>query len=358
MGTGAVVRRRSLIAALALLSLLATVVRGEQAFALDTISVDPRFIEAPVVDPPLASTLPTGVTLAGGVSTRVALGDRGNFVVAIGRLVEGIEEPWARLAQYSFRDDGTVVDDSWYWHARESRSSRTGAAPTGIRTGSTCGHCEVWTADRFEDAEGQRRTYGRYLVVGNALSIIWPGDARETWLVDISSDPLLTKLTFVGSSYGANTGWAYGSRRGFSKSVSADRLVADTRYDRTYRGAYSANQNGALTGGLTSINLGMFRPCATGCSRFDTVTTQYLLAGTGGRRNYLNHQRASLHDDCIGDRSAEEEAGHLKPMLQVIDDAGRFRGWVMAEVGLYGHTGGDTILSLYELTDVGTMRLP
>jgi hypothetical protein len=72
-----------------------------------------------------------------------------------------------------------------------------------------------------------------------------------------------------------------------------------------------------------------------GDSPSEATINYYLAQFAGDRRNAYEHWFR-----CLGYRPETGQLcyklnSHVKPLLQVIDDAGRFRGWVGAETSYY-----------------------
>ena len=71
-----------------------------------------------------------------------------------------------------------------------------------------------------------------------------------------------------------------------------------------------------------------------------------------GRKMYYNVQRyATDPHECIGRDGAATGAGHLRPSLQVLDDAGRFRGLLTVEATVYSRQRGAAVMGIYDLVD-------
>lgn len=268
-------------------------------------------------------------------------GDRGNYVTAV--MMDSGQSSWVRLAQYSFRDDGSIRQDFWFW----DQGTMTGWAPTGLTTNGCTSICSVRTAERFQDGNGTypRTLFGTYSAVGAVVSITWSGGSTETWT--LTSYKLASRLELANSNYGATHGWSWGSTEGFSSysTISEIRLRGGS-----YSGPFQQNNWGSSTSGTTSLGVNGFGLCNNNTLSQTTSTTKLYLAGlNNSRQTYYNRQRFDVDQAaCIG-----SGGGHLNQFLQIIDDQGLFRGWVGVEASLYEKKSGGAIVTIYDLNDIG-----
>ncbi len=154
-------------------------------------------------------------------------------------------------------------------------------------------------------------------------------------------------IALTGSNYGANVGKGYGSN--VSTKVAVQLKDMPKKY---YPGEYAYNawdeKNQKLVSGrgTSGINLRLFDQCndnclsaaveitdpgSTACSACppgEKRAIRYYLASDGGRKNYYEHFCTCL---LQGGNKCYPGGSHLKPQLQVIDDAGTFRGCVGIE---------------------------
>ncbi|MEU6715791.1 hypothetical protein ABZ897_30365 [Nonomuraea sp. NPDC046802] len=259
------------------------------------------------------------------------------FVVAIGGLKTSSRENWVRLATYSLTADGKAYDSHFHWTQR----TRVNRGYTGV-SGAGCGvrACEVQTAGGFQAGSFPKKLNGTYTMTGSVLRITWDGNGWEEWTV---SEPLpgqLAKLTYRGSSFGATHGYGYGSNATWSTRASMAQLAA---FDH---GKLKHNYHLWKTdAGTPYLDEGAGKPfwtlswqrCSSGrCLGSRNPSTDYYLstanATSTDRRDTIWHWRRALADargeTCYTGNS------HVKPMLQIIDSAGGFHGWVAVEASL------------------------
>lgn len=300
-----------------------------------------------------ASQAAAATSLPGGKST---------FVVSQGHLKASSQQNWVRLGNYSFAKNGTVSAGFYLWWQRQPKARQsTGTKPDASCTTTAGGKatkvraCQVLTAGGFTGGPSERRT-GTYTVSGNVLTITWKiaQTWTEQWYVRTSPDGKLARLdlkrsTLATHGYGYGSNASYATRRAMS-SVKA--FPGGLRQDLTsWAGGKlvpSANQPFGLSSfrqcsGTTSC-LTYLQPSSNsacqkegGCPRYGGGTKanissiQYYLTmvGKGDRRDTLWHWCTCLAMErkqfCYNGNS------HVKPLLQIIDDSGAFRGWVGAE---------------------------
>ncbi|NEY31099.1 hypothetical protein GTU99_02575 [Streptomyces sp. PRKS01-65] len=317
-------------------------------------------------------------------------GGKANWVVSVG----GLDIPsnnnyrnWVRLGYYVFKPDGTVTTDFWTWNQRE-QPTRVPAV-TGADCGAPVPTCDIRTVAGFGDGpdRGFQGTYGygpqgRVVVTwtknGSGTALAKP--LTESWVLETGelADGGVARMrssnyyadrfdaTIPGpidafSDYGATFGIAYGSNASLSTSsrVPIEQMLTDPEYRTVkYRGSFITANKGVVnrqtTGGdwtfsgegSGAANPGQpWRACAgskecagylqpnTSCQEQGGNTSKNrvrYLAETGtGRQNTEEYWCQSLlgssKETCYRHNS------HPRPMLQVIDDAGRFQGWVGVE---------------------------
>ncbi|MFJ6727213.1 hypothetical protein ACIQPQ_20140 [Streptomyces sp. NPDC091281] len=309
-------------------------------------------------------------------------GGKANWVVSVGYLdlaARNNYRNWVRLGYYAFGTDGTVTTSYWTWNQRE-QPRRVNAMTANC--GGNVPTCPVRTVDGFagDPAGGYRGTFAH--TADGRLAVTWTADAAgtplaqpvtENWKVTTGladgRAARITSPTFYGA-YGnnvdipaqgvfstyANFGVGYGSNAplGRETRASMNQLVTDPRYNaEPYRGAFvvakassadPATRTGIVgregAGGDWTFGTGTNRwrlcsgsPCMgwlqpnTSCSGTDKDRVRYLGEIGGGRRNTEEYWCQSLAqgEPCYAHNS------HPRPLLQIVDDAGEFQGWVGVE---------------------------
>ncbi|MEU3623883.1 hypothetical protein BS329_08540 [Amycolatopsis coloradensis] len=290
----------------------------------------------------------TGVALPGTASAVVERpGGKESYAVTIGQVAPTGTTPtgkeFSRLAMYYFDPDGTVREAFWFW------SWSIGYPAATIRsTSAGCDNCAIHTAGGFQAGAEVKELRGKYTTTGSKLAITWDNGSTEAWTV-ASPEAGIAVLSLTGSSYGANVGQGYGSNVRTTVSVPLKEMPK-----KYYPGRYAYNAYDVKTGklysgtGTSGINLSLpqWKECndnclsaaveitdpnstaCTACKPGEKRAIRYYLASEGGRKNFYEHFCTCL---LQGDSKCYNGGSHLKPQLQVIDDSGRFRGWVGVE---------------------------
>ncbi|MFC5744290.1 hypothetical protein [Actinomadura rugatobispora] len=279
--------------------------------------------------------------------TRTPLG-KSNFAIAMGGLRADSTANWVRLGQYTFSDDGTVSEQYWQW----SQLTRTVRVSTGnAAAGCTERDCVVPTAAGWQSTEASLLLEGRYRVDGDRLHISWEDGQWEDWTLTSLAKGTLAGVELEGNSLGATHGFGNGSNVSWTTRVPAAKVAAADHTAFTHRYYLWKTAYSADTGYTPYIDHGdgepfwvtHWTPCrdrrclgAQTHAPDGTVRTMYYIAPAGtsveNRRDTLWHWRTNLADArgeiCYTGNS------HVKPMLQVIGDDGRFHGWVGVEASL------------------------
>ncbi len=299
---------------------------------------------------------------AGAVATTVAStpGGKTNFVVSVGGFTAGKTTNWERIGYYTFHPANHTVTASWWrWNQGSLRDVRVDTKVAASGCGAT--QCYTRTVKRFLSSPNEADT-GSYALNGTALTVSWPNGSsalQEKWTVapvtkaNGSTDTSLVQLNWAGAGrgYTATGGYGFGSNASFAaNATTADLMKADNKV--AYHYAYSGISAGKLTGGTSSLGLSVFKQCqdgrclgattktapGNGCTYYppgDTKTSAtinyYLAQFAGDRRDAYEHWFRCLGYNPKTGQTCYKLNSHVKPMLQVIDDAGRFRGWVGAE---------------------------
>ncbi|MEU5974581.1 hypothetical protein [Streptomyces sp. NPDC047315] len=328
----------------------------------------------------VAALLAASVVTAGPARALTPLpGGKANWVVSVGHMdlaTKNNFRNWVRLGYYAFKDDGTVTTNYWTWNQRDQprrvdamTANCGGAVPT----------CAVRTVDGFagDPTGGYRGTFAH--AADGRLAVTWTHDAAgtalgrpvtENWnLTTGLAGGRVAKIaspTFHGpvtdyvtvpepgafSAY-ANFGVGYGSNAPLDRTsrASMSQLVQDPRYNaEPYRGDFVVAKKQKVTnasivarektGGDWTFGAAADpwrlcdgSPCMgwlqqnTSCQGVDKDRVRYIGEIGGGRRNTEEYwcQDLAQQQPCYLYNS------HPRPMLQVIDDAGEFQGWVGVE---------------------------
>ncbi|WP_406731238.1 hypothetical protein [Streptomyces sp. NBC_01794] len=318
-------------------------------------------------------------------------GGKKNWVVAVG----GLDRPevtdyrnWVRLGYYEFHESGTVKTNFWDWHQREQPERKP--AMNADCDGVDVPVCDIRTVEGFENPSagpwgGYEGTFV-YDPIRSVVVVTWkkkadgtdlPQSRSESWQLEtglaggkvarISSPTYYenlrpeatvpTSTTWGGafSDYGATFGVGYGSNAELDAAsrVSMDELLTDDVYSKEqYRGANVSAKAGIVgregAGGDWTFSgeggenpkdpwkrcsgaacMGFLQAGTTCLGQVDDVErVRYIGEIGGGRRNLEEiwcQGLAASSEDCYQYNS------HPRPMLQVIDDSGKFQGWVGVE---------------------------
>lgn len=316
-------------------------------------------------------------------STATLPGGKATYVVSQGHLKAASSQNWVRLGSYRFAADGTVTAALHLWWQRHPEARQpTGTIPDSSCTtkaggsGSRPRTCEVLTAGGFTGAPDENRT-GTYTVSGNVVSIRWKiaQTWTEQWYVRPSPDGALARLdlkqsTLATHGYGYGSNAALGTRRAMS-SVKA--FPGALRQDLTsWAGGRIVTSSGerfahssfracaSTTWCLTYLQPSSRGACqkSGGCPKYgggtkaNVSSIQYYLTkiSNSDRRDTLWHWCTCLAMErgefCYTGNS------HVKPLMQIIDDKGAFRGWVGAEASFStGSSRAADMMAVLRITD-------
>lgn len=276
-------------------------------------------------------------------------GGRGNFVVAIGHLAPGTGN-WTRLGTYHFAPNGTVTARMHRWE--QTRRPQPARVPVGATPDADCAPgtrhrpgsrpCPVMTAAGFTSAAPETRRGTFEMLPGSVLRIVWTSRWTEEWSVE--PQPGLARLTFRTSG-DATHGYAYGSKAKLSTRRAMSTVHAypqDLPLDgwgwahgkvtRMKKGDFGQHDYRACRN--PSWCMTRYQPSSKACNCGKT-SIQYYLARVSAhdRRDTWWHWctcLASAHGSLCHSGNS-----HVKPLLQVLDDDGDFRGWVGVEASFY-----------------------
>lgn len=298
-----------------------------------------------------------------GHDPRLPLG-RPHFVVALGSFSTSARRNGVRLGTYAFEPGGAVTARMYLW-SQTAPAARvgTGTTPAGDCVGGSADvqRCEVLTVDGFAGAPADVRvgTFEMDTIGGTPVVILRWGDTTppywESWDLEESADGLHVEGALRGSRE-ATHGFMAGShapldtRRAMS-SVQAHPgpLAFDTvqwvRDEITTTSALPwrnsiydrCEGSGATTYVMTYFQPSSPRSCRAGCvAPYDGDTSiQYYIQQMSSfdRRDTFWHWCTCLAQgaECY----PPDGNSHVKPMLQILDDRGQWRGWVGVEASFY-----------------------
>ncbi|WP_043630884.1 hypothetical protein [Nonomuraea candida] len=320
-------------------------------------------------------------------------GGKANYVVALGSLAAGSHDNWVRLGTYQFSPDGTVRARTYLWWQRHPAARQS----TGTTPGNTCTttdpkagqtkarRCAVQTAGGFLGAPQESRT-GSFSVSGDQVHITWDVSQAwsERWRIAVAPGGGLSRLDLTFNTL-ARYGYAYGSNAALTRRRAMSTLAETAitlKHDYTSWSAAGVKPSPASGG---TFDLGEYRTCDattwclarlqpsspnacqkdggcphTGGPDGDTSIQHHIQqVSSGDRRDTWWHWCTCLARDQgvkagTGPDSVLCYSGnsHVKPMLQIIDDTGAFRGWVGVEAS-FSPSGGrtDDMLAVFRATD-------
>lgn len=285
-----------------------------------------------------------------------------------------------RVSEITFNPNGTLSERYWSWNAGQTwtptvkdptkgdwMSFRVGTTSRGCgETDSTFDYpaCGVWAPKGFETAGSTRTATWRIASVSGIPHVVIYWDStgiRETYRVN-TANVKLTELILTSNTHPnmvAAYARAYGSNHtGPGVSPAATRTGADGKFKTL---GVPESMGGKVQG--VNIHTKRWTPGSsisakqlfymsdfTTCSAssncmvagvFETSKWhRYLYFEPGTRKvTWLNMKIGASHTptykDCI---NKVKVGGHQWAMLQIIDDDGRFQGFVGVEASLYGQS--------------------
>jgi hypothetical protein len=330
----------------------------------------------------LAITIAPSQLATASVSALPLPGGKATYVVSQGHLEAASRQNWVRLGSYRFASNGTVTAALYLWWQRHPDArQRTGTVPDSSCTTKAGGSqsrartCEVLTAGGFTGAPDESRT-GTYTMSGNVLTIRWKiaQTWTEQWYVRPSPDGRLARLdlkhsTLATHGYGYGSNAALGTRRAMS-SVKA--FPGSLRQDLT-----SWASGKLVTSGDQPFGHSAFRACATttSCLTYLQPSSRGACQKSGGCPKYGGGTRSNISSiqyylttisnsdrrdtlwhwcTCLAMERGEfcyTGNSHVKPLMQIIDDTGAFRGWVGAEASFSTGSRAADMIGVLRITD-------
>lgn len=311
-------------------------------------------------------------------TSSVALpGGRAYYAVSyMGGSVSPYTNGWCRISQYTFTagtgSTGTVSSKTQYWNQNFTGDHTVWKVSSTFPTvcGNNCGFVKCPKGAEPGALAGWSTVTGTYTldVPNSRVTITWPGwgpNNTETWTMtnptgsNVRGDAkAYTKLDFYSSNYGIQHGSGFGSNTDFSGASSVDLAEMkglgynlndvyvwqnpylgpdeETVYPNTYFAWFDRQicSTGVYRRTLAGTPCSSCYPSAgAGGDTKDYVASSSI--GSQGRITYWQHEigahmcKESCTSNCIS-----SGGGHTKVMYQVIDDNGKFHGFVGVEASL------------------------
>ncbi|WP_146103764.1 hypothetical protein [Nonomuraea solani] len=309
-------------------------------------------------------------------------GGKATYVVSQGHLKASSQQNWVRLGSYRFAANGTVTASLHLWWQRNPQArQRTGTVPdTGCTTKAGGVQkrprtCEVLTAGGYTGAPDETRT-GTYTVSGGVLSIRWKiaQTWTEQWYVKPSSDGKLARLDLKQSSL-ATHGYAYGSNAALGTRRAMSSVKA---FPGSLRQDLTSWASGTIVNSANQpFGHSAFRSCATStsCLTYLQPSSNGACQKSGGCPKYGGGTKANISSiqyylttisktdrrdtlwhwcTCLAMERGEfcyTGNSHVKPLMQIIDDSGAFRGWVGAEASFSTGSRATDMMAVLRITD-------
>jgi hypothetical protein len=272
---------------------------------------------------------------------------------------------WVRVCQYTFTTAGTVTEQFKFYTQNQAGSPSTTKVPSGFTTAGCNYTCTVKTCPTFVPGQAWSTLSGTYYINSlGKLVINWSGGSQEAWTMS-SPKTYYTKLDINTSNYGVSHGFGFGSNTGFNvgattATIKAGGTLYDTEYWANNYQSTDAHQSYSTT--IHYLPLNQYIQCGPNVIKVTEATTacptghyKSYIAGNPAteladqkRKNYRQYQSGDVGcedggvNDCIS-----PGGGHITLYLQVLDDAGVFRGFVGVEATLGLQALGKRILSCF-----------
>ncbi|MEO3796309.1 hypothetical protein ABGB14_39430 [Nonomuraea sp. B10E15] len=316
------------------------------------------------------------------VSASPLPGGKTSYVVSQGHLKAASRQNWVRLGSYRFAANGTVSAALYLWWQRHPKArQRTGTVPDPSCTTKAGGAasrpraCEVLTAGGFTGGPSEKRT-GTYTVAGDVLTIRWKiaQTWTEQWYVRRSPDGRLARLDLKRSTL-ATHGYAYGS----NAALGTRRAMSSVK---AFRGSLRQDLTSWASGKLVNsadqpFGHSAFRACTgtTSCLTYLQPSSRGACQKSGGCPKYGGGTRPNISSiqyyltmisksdrrdtlwhwcTCLAMERREfcyTGNSHVKPLMQIIDDRGAFRGWVGAEASFSTGSRATDMLAVLRVSD-------
>lgn len=277
---------------------------------------------------------------------------------------------WVRIAQYTFTassgSSGTVYESFQYYNQNKTGDHTNNKVLTGFTTSGCNYNCTVRTAIDYQPGHYWKNLTGTYYIdVNGRVVITWSSGSTEAWTLS-SPKPYYTKMDIYNSNYGVLHGFGFGSNTDLNTgattaTIKAAGTLSDTQYWNNNYSSTDVFQSYATTGHYLPLasylqcNSNVIKVQETGVSCPTGDYKSYIAGNPSAepyghkRKNYRQFQKGSVgcyegYDDCIRDSGTR---GHIFLYLQVLDDAGVFRGFVGVEATMGLKVVGGRILSCF-----------
>ncbi|MER7520797.1 hypothetical protein [Streptomyces sp. NPDC126499] len=319
-------------------------------------------------------------------------GGKANYVVSLGHLKDAARNNWVRLGTYEFdAAAGTVAARMYVWsHTDPKARVGTGTVPDSscssndLKSTTHVLACEIKTAGGFTGAPTELRT-GVYelrtvTIDGVATPIVWISWNHATawteqWKIETGTN--LARLSFLYNTK-ATTGYAYGSNAALTTRRAMSSVQAHPAEIKLQGTSWAKDVTQPIGGTFGHTR---FRTCdtTTWCLTYLQPSSSAACQKEGGCPNYGGGTTANISSiqyyiqklsntdrrdtmwhwcSCLALERGETcytGNSHVKPMYQVIDDTGTFRGWVGVEASYWPNGGEDPrkndMFAVYRLTD-------
>ncbi|WP_049567568.1 hypothetical protein [Nonomuraea sp. SBT364] len=284
-------------------------------------------------------------------------GKKANYVVSFGSLRETSGSNWVRLGTYKFTSTGRVRSDTWAWsQSKPAPRVGTGTVPGGKCAGTqdTARPCEIKTAGGFLSRASEVRagSFSLHTTAGRQyVNITWDQTTwrTEEWWVDTAPDGTYSRLTFKYSRK-ITHGYGYGSNAGFEVRRPMESVRA---HDEPLTMTYHRAAKGDVGYVDRTWDMSQYIQCTdtTWCMAFKTRETGNCSCPAPydkdrSLQNFVQQITGKDRRDthwhwctCLAKGGqCHKGNSHVYPLLQVIDDKGRWRGWVGVEASFYPYT--------------------
>ncbi|MFF4617050.1 MULTISPECIES: hypothetical protein [Nonomuraea] len=282
-------------------------------------------------------------------------GEKTNYVVSFGSLHEASGSNWVRLGTYTFTSNGRVRSDTWAW-SQTAPAARvgTGTVPGGKCSGTstTVRPCDIKTANGFLTPATEVRA-GSFTMHADAsgrqyVNIAWDQTAwrTEEWWVETAPDGTYARLTFKYARKFTH-GYGYGSNAGLTVRRPMEAVLG---HDAPLTMTYHRATKGSIAYVDRTWNMGQYIRCTdtTWCLTYKTASTSNCKCAAPydkdqSLQNYIQQVTSKDRRDthwhwcsCLAKGSqCYKGNSHVYPLLQIIDDEARWRGWVGVEASFY-----------------------
>lgn len=286
-------------------------------------------------------------------------GGRAYYVVTL--MGGAVNAKFVRIAQYSFTagagSTGTVTEQFKFWDQVFTGDAYSNKVATGYTTGNCLyNNCTIKTPIGYQPGQAWSTLSGTYYIdVNGRVVITWTGGSVETWTISYPKT-YYAMFTIFNSNYNVQHGWGFGSNTNFNTGATIAQIKAAGSLNTA---DYWQNAYGVADQQSTGQwwNMPAYNPCSTpsmqitesGAACSANKWHSYVAGdpATDKRKNYWNHQLdivtcADVPGPCIS-----PQAGHTVAMLQVLDDAGVFRGWVAVEASLHTQATGNAVVGTF-----------